>query len=53
MLEALRIGLQGFFESMGFATITGGQIIMLLVSFVLLYLAIVKNLNHYYFAYRL
>lgn len=43
MLEALRIGLQGFFESMGFAAITGGQIIMLLVSFVLLYLAIVKK----------
>ena len=42
MLEALRIGLQGFFESMGFAAITGGQIIMLLVSFVV-YLAIVKK----------
>ena len=43
MLEALRLGLQGFLESMGFGVITGGQIIMLLVSFVLLYLAIVKG----------
>lgn len=43
MLEVLRLGLQGFLESMGFGVITGGQIIMLLVSFVLLYLAIVKG----------
>jgi oxaloacetate decarboxylase beta subunit len=43
MLEALGTGLQGFINSMGFATINLGQIIMLLVSFVLLYLAIVKK----------
>ena len=43
MLEALGTGLQGFLSSMGFASITVGQIIMLLVSFVLLYLAIVKK----------
>ena len=49
MLEALRLGLQGFLESMGFGVITGGQIIMLLVSFVLLYLAIVKGFEPYYF----
>lgn len=43
MLEALGVGLQGFLESMGLVGITIGQIIMLLVSFVLLYLAIVKK----------
>lgn len=43
MFEALGTGLQGFINSMGFATISFGQIIMLLVSFVLLYLAIVKK----------
>ena len=43
MLEALGMGVQGFLESMGFASITVGQTIMLIVSFVLLYLAIVKK----------
>lgn len=43
MLETLVVALQGFLNSMGFATITIGQVIMLLVSFVLLYLAIVKK----------
>lgn len=43
MIEALGTGLQGFLESMGLIEITMGQILMLLVSFVLLYLAIVKN----------
>lgn len=43
MLEALGVGLQGFLESMGLIEITIGQIIMLLISFVLLYLAIVKK----------
>jgi len=43
MLEALGMGVQGFLESMGFASITIGQTIMLIVSFVLLYLAIVKK----------
>jgi oxaloacetate decarboxylase beta subunit len=43
MLDTLLIGVQKFLESMGFAAITGGQVIMLLVSFVLLYLAISKK----------
>lgn len=43
MIEALVAGLQGFLESMGLIEITIGQILMLLVSFVLLYLAIVKK----------
>ncbi|RBP38466.1 glutaconyl-CoA decarboxylase beta subunit [Garciella nitratireducens DSM 15102] len=43
MLEALGVGLQGFLESMGILEITLGQIIMLLISFILLYLAIVKK----------
>lgn len=43
MLEALGVGVQGFFESMGLMEVTIGQIIMLLISFVLLYLAIVKK----------
>lgn len=33
----------GFFQSSGFAAVTGGQVTMLLVSFVLLYLAIAKK----------
>lgn len=43
MLEALGIGLEGFLSSMAFGQLTVGTIIMLLVSFVLLYLAIVKQ----------
>jgi oxaloacetate decarboxylase beta subunit len=35
--------LKGFLQSTGFAAITGGQIIMIIVSFILLYLAIKKE----------
>lgn len=35
--------LKDFFQSSGFAAITGGQIVMMLVSFILLYLAIEKE----------
>lgn len=43
MLDALGVGLQGFLSSMGFAQLTPGTVLMLLISFVLLYLAIVKK----------
>lgn len=43
MLDTLFIGLQKFIEGMGFTTVTGGQVIMILISFVLLYLAISKK----------
>jgi len=43
MLDTLLIGLQKFIESMGFTAVTGGQIIMLIVSLVLLYLAIERK----------
>lgn len=43
MLDTLLLGVQKFLESMGFAAITGGQIVMLIVSFALLYLAISKK----------
>lgn len=43
MLNTLLIGLKQFLESMGFAAITPGQVIMLIVSCVLLYLAIAKK----------
>ena len=35
--------LKDFLQSTGFAAITGGQILMLIVSFILLYLAIKKE----------
>ena len=37
-----------FLESTGLAEITIGQIVMILVSFILLYLAIKKDLNPFY-----
>ncbi len=43
MLDTLLIGLQKFIESMGFTAVTGGQVIMLIVSLVLLYLAIERK----------
>ncbi len=43
MLDTLMIGLQKFIESMGFTAVTGGQVIMLIVSLVLLYLAIERK----------
>lgn len=43
MLDTLLIGLQKFIESMGFSTVTSGQIIMLFISFILLYLAIERK----------
>ncbi|HQK53639.1 MAG TPA: sodium ion-translocating decarboxylase subunit beta, partial [Sedimentibacter sp.] len=43
MINTLVIGLKGFLATSGFSAITPGQVIMLIVSFVLLYLAIVKQ----------
>ncbi|MEL7647813.1 MAG: sodium ion-translocating decarboxylase subunit beta [Sedimentibacter sp.] len=43
MLNTLLIGVQKFLGSMGFTAITPGQVIMLIVSFVLIYLAVVKK----------
>ncbi len=43
MINILLTGMQKFLGSTGFSAITPGQIIMLIVSFVLLYLAIVKK----------
>jgi oxaloacetate decarboxylase beta subunit len=43
MINTLVIGLKSFIATSGFAAITPGQVIMLIVSFVLLYLAIIKQ----------
>lgn len=43
MLDTLLLGVQKFIEGTGFSAITGGQVIMLIISFVLLYLAISKK----------
>jgi sodium ion-translocating decarboxylase beta subunit len=43
MANTLITGIKGFLATSGFSAITPGQVIMLIVSFVLLYLAIVKQ----------
>lgn len=43
MANTLITGIKGFISTSGFSAITPGQVIMLIVSFVLLYLAIVKQ----------
>ena len=43
MINTMMVGLKSFLMTSGFSAITPGQVIMLIVSFVLLYLAIVKQ----------